>query len=214
MNKHNQKLQKQATLVRVMCGSLLIGLPAIPLAAFAMPASRLNPCPGIYYEEPFNTTHLAPQGCPPNAAVRQFGVQGFIPNQTLPPAPTSITPPLPEVRSNAIGFAGARSAIATVTPMDGKVNVKLKNNTNAFVSYQAVGYTGRRFLVAGEEIVLQNLATPVTITTVRQDKGLLDVIPVSNSQPGMLEISLNESKNLGDNLGALRIQRDGQVFLN
>ena len=205
MNQHNPKIQKTAALVRAICGSLLIGLPAIPLAASAIPASRVNPCPGIYYEEPFNSTHLAPQECPPNAAVRQFGVQGLTPNQTLPPAPTSITPPLPEVRSNAI---------ATVTPMDGKVDVKLKNNTNAFVSYQAVGHTGRRFLIAGEEIVLQNLPTPVTITTVRQDKGLLDVIPVSNSQPGMLEISLNESRNLDDNLGVLRIQRDGQVFLN
>jgi hypothetical protein len=205
MNQHNPKIKKPAGLVSAICGSVLIGLPAIPLAASAMPASRVNPCPGIYYEEPFNSTHFAPQGCPPNAAVRQFGVQGLTPNRTLPPAPTSITPPLPEVRSNAI---------ATVTLMDGKVDVKLKNNTNAFVSYQALGHTGRRFLIAGEEIVLQNLPTPVTITTVRQDKGLLDVIPVSNSQPGMLEISLNESSNLDDNLGALRIQRDGQVFLN
>lgn len=205
MNQHNPKIPKPAGLVSAICGSLLIGLPAIPLATSAMPASRTNPCPGIYYEEPFNSTHLAPQGCPPNAAVRQFGVQRLTPNRTLPPAPTSVTPPLPEVRSNAI---------ATVMPMDGKVDVKLKNNTNAFVSYQAVGYTGRRFLVAGEEIILQNLPTPVTITTVRQDKGLLDVIPVSTSQPGMLEISLNESRNLDDSLGALRIQRDGQVFLN
>ena len=205
MNQHNPKIKKPAGLVSAICGSVLIGLPAIPVVASAIPASRVNPCPGIYYEEPFNSTHFAPQGCPPNAAVRQFGVQGLTPNRTLPPAPTSITPPLPEVRSNAI---------ATVTLMDGKVDVKLKNNTNAFVSYQALGHTGRRFLIAGEEIVLQNLPTPVTITTVRQDKGLLDVIPVSNSQPGMLEISLNESSNLEDNLGALRIQRDGQVFLN
>jgi hypothetical protein len=99
-------------------------------------------------------------------------------------------------------------------PRDGKVDVKLKNNTNAFVSYQAVGHTERRFLVAGEEIILQDLPTPVTITTVRQDKGLLDVVPTSTSEAGMLEVSLDESKNLGDNLGALRIQRDGKVFVN
>jgi hypothetical protein len=205
MNQHNPKIQKPAGLVSAICGSLLIGLPAIPLAASAMPASRVNPCPGIYYEEPFNSTRLVPQGCPPNAAVRQFGVQRLTPNRTLPPAPTSITPPLPEVRSNAI---------ATVMPRDGKVDVKLKNNTNAFVSYQAVGHTERRFLVAGEEIILQDLPTPVTITTVRQDKGLLDVVPTSTSEAGMLEVSLDESKNLGDNLGALRIQRDGKVFVN
>ena len=205
MNQHNPKIQKPARLASAICGSLLIGLPAIPLAASAIPASRVNPCPGIYYEEPFNSTHLAPKECPPNAAVRQFGVQGLTPNRTLPPAPTSITPPLPEVRSNAI---------ATVTPRDGKVDVKLKNNTNAFVSYQAVGYTRRRFLVAGEEIVLQDLPTPVTILTVRQDKGLLNVVPTSASEGGMLKVSLDESSNLDNNRGALRIQRDGQVFLN
>ena len=92
--------------------------------------------------------------------------------------------------------------------------MKLKNNTNAFISYQALGYTERRFLVAGEEIILRDLPTPVTITTVRQDKGLLDVVPISTSEGGMLEVSLDESTNLADNLGALRIQTDGQVFLN
>ena len=54
----------------------------------------------------------------------------------------------------------------------------------------------------------------MTITTVRQDEGLLDVVPISTSEGGMLEVSLDESTNLADNLGALRIQTDGQVFLN
>ena len=205
MNKHNPKLQKPTGLVSSICGSLLIGLPAIPSAASAAPIPKVNPCPGIYYAEPFNSTRIVPLGCPPNAATRQLGLGGVTPNRTLPPAPTSITPPLPETRSNAI---------ARVTPMDGKVDVKLKNNTNAPISYQALGYTERRFLPGTEEIVLLDLPTPVTITTVRQDRGLVDVIPVSNSQPEMLEISLNESKILDDNQGVLRIQRDGQVFLN
>ena len=116
-----------------------------------------------------------------------------------------IQPPLPETRSNAI---------AVVTPINGKVDVKLKNNTNAIISYEAIGHTQRRFIQGGEEIVLQDLPTPVTITTVRQDKGLVDVAPISTSQAGMLMISLDESRSLDDNLGALRIQRDGQVFLN
>ncbi|HEY9668227.1 MAG TPA: hypothetical protein V6C91_15555 [Coleofasciculaceae cyanobacterium] len=218
MNKPNPKSQKPVGLVSAICGSLLIGLPAIPLAASAVPASKVNPCPGIYYEEPFNSTRLVPQGCPPNAATQRVQTGG-IPNRAvttdqeiftepLTPAPPPvgvIQPPLPETRSNAI---------ALIAPINGKVDVKLKNNTNAIISYEAIGHTQRRFLAAGEETVLQNLPTPVTITTVRQDKGLVDVIPVSSSQPGMLEVSLNESKNLDDNLGALRIQRDGQVFLN
>ncbi len=123
-----------------------------------------------------------------------------MPDQTNPP----VQPPLPEERSQPI---------AKVMPMNGLVNVRLKNNTNAPVSYEAIGYTQRRFLPGGEETVLRNLPTPVTVTFVRQDKGLVDVIPTSTQQ-GSLEVSLDESKNLDDNQGVLRIQRDGQVFLN
>lgn len=97
--------------------------------------------------------------------------------------------------------------------MDGTVNVRLKNNTNALVTYEAIGQTGRPTLPGREEVVLRNLPVPVTITTVRQDNGLVDVIPVS-SEEGLLEVSLNESKDLDDNAGAIRIQKDGQVFLN
>ncbi|MBD1835337.1 hypothetical protein H6F61_22285 [Cyanobacteria bacterium FACHB-472] len=218
MNQPNSKIQKPGGLVGAICGTLLIGLPAIPFAASAMPVSKVNPCPGVYYEEPFNRTHLVPQGCPANAATQRVQTGGitnravttgrevFIKPMTPAPAPVGvIQPPLPETRSNAI---------ALVTPIDGKVDVKLKNNTNAIISYEAIGHTQRRFIQGGEEIVLQDLPTPVTITTVRQDKGLVDVAPISTSQAGMLVISLDESKNLDDNLGALRIQRDGQVFLN
>lgn len=151
----------------------------------------------------YSNTRLVPQGCPPNAATQQLSQQGQIPaGQSNAGAPAQ--PPLPEARANAI---------ARVMPMDGSVDVKLKNNTNALITYEAIGYTQRRSLPGGEEIVLRNLPVPVTITTVRQDKGLVDVIPVS-SQEGMLEVSLNESKNLDDNASALRIQKDGQVFLN
>ena len=123
-----------------------------------------------------------------------------MPDQTNPP----VQPPLPEERSQPI---------AKVMPMNGLVDVRVKNNTNAPVSYEAIGYTQRRFLPGGEETVLRSLPTPVTVTFVRQDKRLVDVIPTSTQQ-GSLEVSLDESKNLDDNQGVLRIQRDGQVFLN
>ncbi|HCF26032.1 MAG TPA: hypothetical protein DEV81_02140 [Cyanobacteria bacterium UBA11049] len=247
MGKVKPLNQKNVGLLGTVLGSLLVGVPAIPFAASAAPSPILNPCPRIFYEEPFNTKRLAPEGCPPNSATRLLSTQAsnseelpgrdLTPNRIVPAdAPTTparvvptpnqpgvavrgatpgvtnspgtaeipAQPPLPENRANAI---------ATVMPMDGNVNVRLKNNTNALITYEAIGYTRRRFLPAGQEVVLRNLPVPVTITTVRQDKGLVDVTPVS-SQKGLLEVSLNESKNLDDNAGALRIQTDGQVFLN
>lgn len=159
----------------------------IPTTVPTPPSTGVNPRPSIFNEPPYNRV--------------QTSNIPAVPIQTKPP----ITPPLPENRSQAI---------AKIMLMDGKINVRIKNNTNAVVSYEAIQYAERRFLPGGEEIVLQDLPTPVTITLVRQDKGLLDVLPVATSAQGTLEVSLNEAKNLGDNQGTLRIQRDGQVFLN
>ena len=221
MNKYQQINWNAGLMRRVLgFGTLIIGLPALPLAASAVPVSTLdkvNPCPGIYYQEPFNSRNIVPQGCTPNTATQrvQTGVvserpvmrdQGVF-TEPLTPAPPSAgvtQPPLPEERSEPI---------ATVMPMNGMVSVKLKNNTNTSISYEAIGHTQRRFLAGGEEIVLQ-VPTPVTVTMVRQDEGLLDVVPISTSDAGMLEVSLDEARNLDDNQGTLRIQRDGQVFLN
>ncbi|MEW6493023.1 MAG: hypothetical protein AB1589_11025 [Cyanobacteriota bacterium] len=221
MKKYQQLIKKNAGLLGTIFGSVLIALPTIPLAASAQSLSSLdqvNPCPGIYYEEPFNTTRMVPQGCPPNAATRGVPTRGMVPDRAvlrnqetftepLTPAPPPAgvpQPPLPEARSNPI---------AMVQPANGTVDVTLKNNTNAIVSYEAVGHTQRRFLPGGEGVVLQNLPTPVTITMVRQDEGLIKVIPASPEQ-GMLELSLQEETSLDDNQGALRIQEDGKVFLN
>ncbi|MEP6542857.1 hypothetical protein NDI47_11830 [Microcoleus vaginatus GB1-A2] len=70
-------------------------------------------------------------------------------------------------------------------------------------------------MLAGKaEIVLQNLPTPVTVKMVRVDGGLLKVIPMSSSEKGMLAVSIDETSNFGGNQGVLRIQPNGQVFLN
>jgi len=120
------------------------------------------------------------------------------------PEPTGAMPPLPENRAEPI---------ATVMPVNGQIDVRLTNDTNALITYEAVSFTQRRTLAAGETIVLQDLPTPVTLTMVRQDRGLLDVSAVS-SEPGMLEVTLDEAQNLDDNQGVLRIQSNGQVYLN
>lgn len=39
-----------------------------PVAGSTANSEALNPCPAIYYEEPFNSTRIVPQGCPANAA--------------------------------------------------------------------------------------------------------------------------------------------------
>ncbi|BAZ68623.1 MAG: hypothetical protein KME28_17035 [Pelatocladus maniniholoensis HA4357-MV3] len=220
MNLPNQNSKNKAGLLGGIFSSLLIGLPAIPLAASAAPFSAVNPCPSIFYEEPHNNQVLVPQGCPPNAAtLRQQGQMSGGQNGVVVPINPNvrgvnpIQPPLPATRQSPF-VKRPRRGIATITPTAGRVNVKLQNNTNASVSYQAIGYTQPRILSGGQEIVLRNLPTPVTITMIREDAGFIHAMPISTSKNGTLTLSLDETANFSNSDTVLRIQSNGQVFLN
>ncbi len=213
LNYFHPSLKKVGS-VGTIFGTFLVGFSAISQSAVAQPRiSQINPCPSIFYEEPHRNRVMVPAGCPPNAATLRFGGQQQTTgsqNIMVPAYPMNrrrtnvIQPPAPESR---------QSAIATITPTAGTVDVKLKNNTNVGISYQAIGHTEPRYLAGGQEFVLQNLPTPITVTLVRLDEGLLKVIPMSTSE-GMLSVSLDETTNFDSNQGVLRIQKDGQVFLN
>lgn len=214
MNKQNHSRLKRVSKLGAVFGGLLLGVAALPTESTAQEyqATYPNPCPGIFYEEPYNRTIQSPANCPPNLAT-QLGIgrqprelaTGPTPGQFPPPPPQEVPqPPLPEERSQAV---------ARVEPVNGTVNVLLSNDTNAVVTYEVTGQTGRRYLSGGEEARLLNLTLPVTITAVRQDEGLLELIPVE-AQEGMLEFSIEEDVGLDDTQGVVRIQEDGQVFLN
>ncbi|MEH1807136.1 hypothetical protein [Nostoc sp.] len=216
MYKFNHSSFKKVGSVGTIFGTFLIGLSAMSQSAVAQPRiSQINPCPSIFYEEPHRNRVMVPAGCPPNAATLRFerqqrttGSQSImVPAYPMNGRRTNVNviqPPAPESR---------QSAIATITPTAGTVNVKLKNNTNAGISYQAIGQTQPRYLAGGQEFVLRGLPTPISITLVRQDGGLLKVMPTSTSE-GTLAVSLDETTNFDNNQGVLRIQKDGQVFLN
>ncbi|MBH8556100.1 hypothetical protein I8751_27930 [Nostocaceae cyanobacterium CENA357] len=211
MYKLNRSFLRKIGLFGTLFGSLLASLSAITQSAVAQQRTpRVNPCPGIFYEEPHRNRVLVPQGCPPNAATLKFKAQGGVvvqPRVLVKPEGLRVNrQPIPAPESR-------QYAIANVTPTASTVDVKLKNNTNAGISYQAIGQTQPRYLAGGQEFTLQDLPTPISITLVRQDGGLLKVMPMSTSE-GTLAVSLDETTNLDNNQGVLRIQKDGQVFLN
>lgn len=184
-----RKLERKNRLsaISLICGSLL--LASVPLSSIAQtpqptPNRGLNPKPSIFNEQLYKRDRTPT-------------------NNTTPSLPLS--PPLPEESSNAI---------ATVTPINGKVSVKLKNNTNTAITYEAIGYTERQNLAGKGEIVLKNLPAPVTITLVRPDNGFIQIAATSVANSGLLEVSLSEGQALNDRQSALRIQQSGQVFAN
>lgn len=218
INTTNVNAAKKLSLFAGLFGVLLVNVPS----ALAIPTKRVNStnrCPGIYYEEPYNSRLIVPRKCPPNAATLRW-----LKGKTAPKQPmldlsgdTELKPlqtPVPANRSDMM-LPQSRDPIAVVSPKEGKVNIKLKNNTNTPIVYQVIEHTKKRYISAQEEITLQDLPTPVTITMRRDDGGFIKVIPESKtSEEGILSLSLDESKKFGDNQGALRIKKDGQVFLN
>jgi hypothetical protein len=182
--------------------SVVIGSLSLP--AMAQTTSLTNPCPGIYYEEPYNQLLVVPNSCPPNAATKSQSQQSQLPS--LDPNASSIntTPQL---------LPGTEPApIATVSLQSGRVNVQLKNTVNTPITYQAIGHTEERILEPRSEVTLQDLPAPVTITFLRSDSGLLKVAPMANAKAGELMLMLNEAMGLSDSQASVRIQTTGSVL--
>lgn len=207
----NQKMNI-ARWVGAICGGLAIGLPitSATQAEAQVGAYPLNPCPGIYYEEPFNSTRAVPTGCPANAATQRL-------NQTndnlLQPDSVPIPPSIESAPAIPTPYPaeGAREFLGTITPVAGTVGIRLENNTNVPITYRATGTTGWRVLQPESQQTLMGLPAPVTITMDRNDDGFLEVIPQSIDE-GMLSLSLDEAQSLAEGKRAIRIQEDGQVY--
>jgi hypothetical protein len=172
--------------------------------SLAAPTSAVNPCPGIYYEEPHNSVRVVPPGCAPNAVTRLRNEQSQLPGMMMP-APTEGSLPQPL-------SSGEQPAIATVIPQAGKVNVRLKNTTNTSITYQAIGDTEQRTLTGGAEVMLQDLPAPTTLTFMRPDGGFVGVMPEISSEPGVLGLMLHEATGLSDSQTTVRIQSSGKVL--
>lgn len=193
----------------------LTGIVAFSSVSTAAPTSGVNPCPSIYYEEPYNKLLIVPQGCPPNATMPQLVDQQTAvptspstklfpstkPSSSVKPAMPN-EPPLPEDQ---------QPVLATIVPQTGKVNVFLKNATNTTITYQILGNTQQRTLAAREEIMLKALPVPVTVTFLRSDGGLVNAVPIADSQPGVLDLTLNGAMGLSDSQTTVRILETGNV---
>lgn len=201
---------------------------------------QVNPCPQIYYQEPFNSRNPVPQGCPPNAfSQRRQSQQGNL-NQGVPVSPQSTTgrtntqttlpsqgetsnqgtsvrsqPSTPRTTTVTPPPSQLQAPSATIALANGQVNINLVNDTAATITYQVIGDTAPRTLQGKSSVMLRGIKAPVTVTFERQDGGLLSVTPrPSSEQRGMLQVSLDETTDVAQDKKAMRIQENGSVFLN
>ena len=188
----------------IVLGSLT-GIAVFSSISTAAPTSEVNPCPGIYYEEPYNKLLVVPQGCPANAMMSQPQILN---EQTAVPTLPSVNPMMPNQPPLA---EEQQPVLATIVPQMGKVNVFMKNATDTPITYQVLGNTQQRTLAAREEIMLQALPAPATLTFLRSDGGLVNAVPIGNSEPGVLDLTLNGAMGLSDSQTTVRIQSSGKV---
>jgi hypothetical protein len=123
-------------------------------------------------------------------------------SQAAPNSP--IQPPLPEEQ---------QPPSTSMVLNQGKVSVKLVNHTGAKITYQAIGATAPRSLPGKSDVTLKDLVAPVTVTFKRDDGGLLNATGRSLT-PGILELILDATTDLGADKQSMQIQPTGDVFLN
>ncbi|GAB4240831.1 MAG: hypothetical protein Kow00121_67160 [Elainellaceae cyanobacterium] len=207
-----EQRNKKVGIAGAILSGIALGLPiATALPSTAYP---LNPCPGIYYEEPFNSTRLVPQGCPLNEATRQE-----LQRQNLNRDRESyITPPYtPENQRSAIPTPypaeGAREFLGALAPENNTVTVQFENTTNVPITYRATGQTDWRTLMPDAQETLSGLPLPITITMDRNDDGFIAVTP-NFIDESTVSISFDEAINRAEGKRAMRIQEDGQVYVH
>jgi hypothetical protein len=101
--------------------------------------------------------------------------------------------------------------VVVLPETEGEIQVLLKNETNAAIDYQAIGFTENQTLEGGEEHMLRGLPVPVVIRAARQDDGFVTTEPMVN-EDGILEVALDEAGER--NIGVIRIEEDGGVYIN
>ncbi|PSB28151.1 hypothetical protein C7B82_15015 [Stenomitos frigidus ULC18] len=127
-------------------------------------------------------------------------------NAQVRPSTPVVNPPLPSQQ---------QPPIATLTPSQGTVGVKLMNKTGADIVYQVIGDTRVRTLRGRSEITLQALKTPVSLSFYRRDRGFLLVSPkVPTTAANTIELTLTETTDFATDKTALTIESDGEVYLN
>lgn len=180
--------------------------------------SALNPNPGVFNEPPYNRSQetLQPDGslAPTPSEPGVMAPRPTPGEQTLVPQPGESTIPTRPPRSTQPPAPEQQTPSTRIALVNGRVNVRLVNDTGANVTYEVIGDTPARSLEGKSNVNLEGLTAPVTVTFRREDGGLLLVTPRPSSQSGTLEVTLKETTDVGQDRSALRIQETGAVFLN
>ncbi len=132
--------------------------------------------------------------------------------------------------ATTLGVAGLQHPLAAQSPVPSVVTVpvprslttvRLVNQTAAPITYEALGDTQSRLLMAGDEVTLQNLNTPATLTFFYDDipkdrqtgEGLLQAALGVDEDTGTLDVVISPTTALDADVSNITIEANGNVFV-
>ncbi|MEO0737791.1 MAG: hypothetical protein AAFZ35_13430 [Cyanobacteria bacterium J06649_12] len=132
--------------------------------------------------------------------------------------------------ATTLGVAGLQHPLVAQSPVPPVVTVpvpqslttvRLVNQTAAPITYEALGDTQSRLLMAGDEVTLQNLNTPATLTFFYGDipkdrqtgEGLLQAALGVDEDTGTLDVVISPTTALDADVSNITIEANGNVFV-
>ncbi|NJO77201.1 MAG: hypothetical protein HC827_00900 [Cyanobacteria bacterium RM1_2_2] len=112
------------------------------------------------------------------------------------------------------GFTGTQIPSTSVTPTNGRVNLRFINETGSAIEYQVIGDTEYRTLAGRSEMTLERLRVPTTFTFRRADNGFLKVTLLPDSATGTVTLQVRETPNFAEDRTSVYVDQRGNVYLN
>lgn len=111
--------------------------------------------------------------------------------------------------------------MATVPVAQTGITIRLVNQTSAPITYEALGDTQPRSLMATGDVTLQQLNAPATLAFFYQDipkdrqegTGLLQATLVVDETTGILDVIVRPTNDLDADVSNITVEENGNVFV-
>ena len=121
----------------------------------------------------------------------------------------------------AAQIASTPPPVMNIPVHQNSVTVRLENQTPEAITYEALGDTQPRLLTTGDQVILQNLNTPTTLTVFYQDiqknrqsgEGLLRAFLEMDEDTNSLNVVIAPTNRVVMDVSNIIIESNGNVFV-
>jgi hypothetical protein len=149
------------------------------------------------------------------AAIGQFAVLSSVVLLGVVALPVSASSPPPGPAADLPTEGSLPISNFRIQPVEGKIRVRVINETRVPVLYGLLGERQQLTLKKGEGVTLEALAIPSTITfypETTNDRQYIQIRPELSDEPGEIQVKLIETRDLNANRHALVFHETGLFF--